>query len=269
MQLLQTNINTVHKAVMDNHVGFKECSSVVPDSRLKEKFENISIKRLNMAKQLEIRGGATRKRRGSLSGSLNRAWSKIRLSFDSDNAVQHWLEGMVQAEVRLKKVYNTALLSGGVDSALNALVVTHLRIINSDLSELRIISGEVKYLTKWETKIQTPGEKIKDSLHMTGENIKEKMHTTGENLSAKLSATGSVLNSKLIATGATIQDKISTTGSTVKDTVNHLTLTKNDQSAPVNVDQPTTGQNIKEKLHETGEAIKEKLGVGQQNTVNQ
>jgi uncharacterized protein (TIGR02284 family) len=241
MQYIQTNINTVHTALMDSIWGFKECASVVPDSRLKEKFEKIALERERMLRELEIRGGATKSSTGSVKGSLTRTWTKIKSSIAS--GVQHVLEDLAQEEANLRKTYNNALKSSACDSALNGLLFMHLRNIECDLSELRIICGEAKYGNKWDVSVPSAGEIIKEKLQTTGVTLKGKVQSTGEAISTKLTASGAVIKDKL-GLGQT-QPKTETVNMDVDldDTVN---------------EQPTTGQNIKAKLQATGTAIKEK-----------
>jgi uncharacterized protein (TIGR02284 family) len=264
MQFIQTNINSVHAALMDSVWGFKECASVVPDSRLKEKFDKIGCERERMVRELEIRGGATKSSTGSVKGSLTRTWTKIRSSLSS-GGVQHVLDDLVQEEANLKKMYDNALKSSAVDSALNGLLFTHLRSIECQLCELRIICGEAKYGSKWDTNTPSTGEILKDKLQVTGQNISSKLSTTGATLKEKLQNTGETISSKFSTSGATIKEKL---GFAQQDQI------QGDQDV-VNVDQHTTstGQQIKEKfqttghvikdnLQATGATIKEKLGMG-------
>jgi len=260
MQFIQTNINTVHTALLDSLWGFKECASVVPDQRLKEKFENIALDRERMLRELEIRGGATKSTSGSVKGSMSRTWTKIKSSLSS--GVQHVLDDLATEEANLRKTYNNALKSSACDSALNGLLFMHLRSIECHLSELRIICGEAKYSNKWDT--STPS---------TGEIIKEKLQTTGVSLKGKMQSTGQTISSKFSTSGTVIKDKLGF-GQTQTETVN----TNVDDTTTVN--QPTTGQNIKAKLQATGTAIKDKaqaagtvikdkFGMGQQTQQNE
>jgi len=256
MQYLQTNINTVHAALNDSYWGFKECASVVPDSRLKENFSKIAMERGRMVRELEVRGGATRSSSGSVTGSLNRTWSKIKASVSS---VQHMLDDMGKEEASLKKTYEDALKSSGVDSALNGLLMTHLQTIECDLKDLRIICGEAKYSDKWDINVPTTGEKIKGKLQTTGENISSKLSSTGATIKDTFHSTSENISSKFSTSGAAIKDKLGfgQTQTTVTDpTVTDPTVTITDQHT-------TTGQNIKDKLQATGSAIKDKLGFGQ------
>jgi uncharacterized protein (TIGR02284 family) len=240
MQFIQTNVNTVHAALMDSLWGFKECAAVVPDVRLKEKFEKIAGERERMVRELEIRGGATKSSAGSVKGSLTRTWTKIKSSLSS-GGIQHVLDDLAQEEASLKKIYNDALKSQGVDSSLNGLLFGHLCSIECHLSELRIICGEAKYGNKWDTTTQS-----------TGEILKEKLQTTGQTISSKLSSTG-----------ATIKDKFSTSGAVIKDKLGfNQTHTENVDNT-INPEHQTMGQQIKEKLQTTGTVIKDKLGMGQ------
>jgi len=247
MQLIQTNINTVHAALTDSLWGFKECATVVPDSRLKEKFEKIALERERMIRELEIRGGATKSTSGSVKGSLTRTWTKIKTSVSS--GVLHVLDDLAQEEANLRKTYDNALKSSGVDSALNGLLITHLRSIECNLSELRIICGEAKYSNKWD--INTPS---------TGEVLKEKLQTTGHTISTKLSTTGTTLKGKMAGAGETISSKFSTSGVAIKEKLG-LGHTNNSTIEPTvnSTEQPTTGQNIKAKLQSAGTAIKDNL----------
>jgi len=244
MQFIQTNINTVHTALMDSIWGFKECASVVPDQRLKEKFENIALDRERMLRELEIRGGATKSTSGSVKGSMSRTWTKIKSSLSS--GVQHVLDDLATEEANLRKTYNNALKSSACDSALNGLLFMHLRSIECHLSELRIICGEAKYSSKWD--ISTPS---------TGEVIKEKLQTTGVTLKGKMQSTGQTISSKLTASGIAIKDKLGLGQQTQPQTVDmDLDI---DDTTTVNTEQhPTTGQQIKEKLQATGTVIKDK-----------
>jgi uncharacterized protein (TIGR02284 family) len=244
MQFIQTNINTVHAALMDSIWGFKECASVVPDSRLKEKFENIALDRERMLRELEIRGGATKSTSGSVKGSMSRTWTKIKSSLSS--GVQHVLDDLATEEANLRKTYNNALKSPACDSALNGLLFTHLRSIECHLSELRIICGEAKYGSKWD--VSTPS---------TGEILKEKLQTTGVTLKGKMQSTGQTISSKLTASGIAIKDKLGL-GQSQTETV-HTDLGSDDITTVTTEQQPTTGQNIKAKLQATGTAIKENL----------
>jgi uncharacterized protein (TIGR02284 family) len=244
MQYVQTNINTVHAALMDSVWGFKECASVVPDTRLKEKFEKIALERERMLRELEIRGGATKSSTGSVKGSLTRTWTKIKTSLSS--GVQHVLDDLASEEASLKKTYNNALKSSACDSALNGLLFTHLRNIECHLSELRIICGEAKYGSKWDVATPSTGEIIKEKLQTTGVALKDKMQSTGQTISSKFSSSEAVVKEK----GLGQQNQTQTDNMTVDDT----TTVEN---------QPTTGQNIKAKLQATGTAIKDKLGMGQ------
>jgi uncharacterized protein (TIGR02284 family) len=253
MQFIQTNINTVHAALTDSFWGFKECATVVPDTRLTEKFEKIALERESMLRELEIRGGATKSTSGSMKGSLTRTWTKIKSSLSS--GVQHVLDDLAQEEANLRKTYENALKSSSVDSALNGLLITHLRNIECHLSELRIICGEAKYSNKWD--ISTPS---------TGEVIKEKLQTTGHTISSKLSTTGTTLKGKMAGAGETISSKFSTSGVAIKDKLGLGQTSESSSSSStmdttVNTDstQPTTGQNIKAKLQATGTAIKDNL----------
>jgi uncharacterized protein (TIGR02284 family) len=266
MQFIQTNINTVHAALTDSYWGFKECATVVPDTRLTEKFEKIALERESMLRELEIRGGATKSTSGSMKGSLTRTWTKIKSSLSS--GVQHVLEDLAQEEANLRKTYDNALKSSAVDSALNGLLITHLRNIECHLSELRIICGEAKYSNKWD--VSTPS---------TGEVIKEKLHTTGQTISSKLSTTGATLKGKMAGAGETISSKFSTSGVAIKEKLGlgQTTEITTAVDTTVNTDttQPTTGQNIKAKLQatgtaikETGLAIKEKFSGGQATTTS-
>jgi uncharacterized protein (TIGR02284 family) len=242
MQYIQTNINTVHTALMDSIWGFKECASVVPDSRLKEKFEKIALERERMLRELEIRGGATKSSTGSVKGSLTRTWTKIKSSIAS--GVQHVLDDLAQEEANLRKTYNNALKSSACDSALNGLLFMHLRNIECHLSELRIICGEAKYGNKWDVSAPSTGEIIKEKLQTTGVTLKGKVQSTGEAISTKFSTSGAVIKDKL-GFGHT-QPKTETVSMNLDDTTT------------VN-EQPTTGQNIKAKFQATGTAIKENL----------
>lgn len=255
MQYIQTNINTVHAALLDSVWGFKECASIVPDTRLKEKFEKIALERERMLRELEIRGGATKSTTGSVKGSLTRTWTKIKSSLSS--GVQHVLEDLASEEASLRKTYNNALKSSACDSALNGLLFTHLRNIECHLSELRIICGEAKYGSKWDVATPSTGEVIKEKLQTTGVALKDKMQITGQTISSKFSSSGAVVKEKL---GFGQQNQTQTDNMTVVDTTVEQ--------------QPTTGQNIKAKLQATGTAIKEnlqstgtvikdKLGMGQ------
>jgi uncharacterized protein (TIGR02284 family) len=269
MQYLQTNINTVHTALNDSYWGFKECAAVVPDS-LKEKFSKIAMERGRMVRELEVRGGATRSSSGSVTGSLNRTWSKIKASVSS---VQHMLDDMGKEEASLKKTYEDALKSSAVDSSLNGLLITHLQTIECDLRDLRIICGEAKYSDKWDIAVPTTGEKFKEKLHTTGETISSKLSSTGETISSKLSSTGTTIKDTFHSTSENISSKFSTSGAAIKDKLG-FGQTQNEQPQIVtSTDQhTTTGQNIKDKLQATGTAIKDKLGFGQtenQQTENQ
>jgi uncharacterized protein (TIGR02284 family) len=246
MQLIQTNINTVHAALTDSLWGFKECATVVPDSRLKEKFEKIALERERMIRELEIRGGATKSTSGSMKGSLTRTWTKIKTSLSS--GVQHVLDDLAEEEANLRKTYDNALRSSGVDSALNGLLITHLRNIECNLSELRIICGEAKYSNKWDISTQS-----------TGEVLKEKLQTTGHTISTKLSTTGATLKGKMAGASETISSKFSTSGVAIKEKLGLGHTTDSTIEPTVNTEQPTTGQNIKAKLQSAGTAIKDNL----------
>jgi len=231
MQFIQTNINTVHAALMDSVWGFKECATVVPDSRLKEKFEKIAMERQRMIRELEVRGGATKSTTGSVKGSLTRSWTKIMSALSS--GVQHVLDDLATEEADLRKTYDNALKSSAVDSAVNGLLFTHLRNIECHLSELRIICGEAKYSNKWD--ISTPS---------TGEILKEKLQTTGQTISSKLSSTGATLKDKMAITGDTIKDKLGL-GQT--------------QTQPTTM--AITGETIPSKFTTSGTVIKDQLGL--------
>jgi len=247
MQYIQTNINTVHTALMDSLWGFKECASVVPDSRLKEKFEKIALERERMLRELEIRGGATKSSSGSMKGSLTRTWTKIKSSLSS--GAQQALDDLAQEEANLRKTYNNALKSSACDSALNGLLFMHLRVIECHLSELRIICGEAKYGHKWDVSTPSTGEILKEKLQATGVTLKGKMHSTGETISSKLSTSGAVIKDKL-GFGQTKPQTETVNPQSISDTT-------------INSEQHTTGQQIKEKLQATGTAIKDKLGMDQ------
>jgi len=223
-----------------------------------------------MIRELEIRGGATKSEVGSVKGSLTRAWSKIKTSVSS--GVQHALDDLAQEEANLKKTYENALKSPACDSALNGLLFQHLRMIECQLSELRIICGEAKYGNKWDISTPSTGEKIKERLHTTGQTISSKFSATGATIKDTFSSTGATIKDKFHSTSENISSKFSTSGTTVKeklglgqtqqtvtDVDNQPTITTTDQST-------TTGQNIKEKLQATGTAIKDKLGFGQTQT---
>jgi len=237
MQFIYTNINTVHAALMDSFWGFKECAAVVPDSRLKEKFEKIAFERQRMIRELEIRAGATKSTSGSVKGSLTRTWTKIKSSISS-GGIQHVLDDLAQEEASLRKTYDNALKSPAVDSALNGLLITHLRNIECHLSELRIICGEAKYSHKWDISTPSPTEVLK-----------EKLQTTGHTISSKLSTTGAILKDKMVTTGGTIKDKLGLGQTQTTDTETEQTTTTT----------TSTGQNIKAQLQATGTAIKDKM----------
>jgi uncharacterized protein (TIGR02284 family) len=246
MQFIQTNINTVHAALMDSIWGYKECASVVPDSRLKEKFENIALDRERMLRELEIRGGATKSTSGSVKGSMSRTWTKIKSSLSS--GVQHVLDDLATEEANLRKTYDNALKSSACDSALNGLLFMHLRSIECHLSQLRIICGEAKYGNKWDV-----------SAPSTGEIIKEKLQTTGVTLKGKMQSTGQTISSKLTASGIAIKDKLGLGQQSQTQTETATMDLDLDDTTVVTTEQPTTGQNIKAKLQATGIAIKENL----------
>jgi uncharacterized protein (TIGR02284 family) len=278
MQYIQTNINTVHAALTDSYWGFKECASVVPDSRLREKFEKISLERERMLRELEIRGGATKSTTGSVKGSLTRTWTKIKSSISS--GVQHVLEDLAAEEASLKKTYDNALKSSACDSALNGLLFMHLRNIECHLSELRIICGEAKYGNKWDVSTPSTGEVIKEKLQTTGATLKGKMQTTGETISTKFSTSGTVIKNKLgLGQNNQQQQNIETVNlddTTVNTLEQHPTTGQNIKAklqatgTSIKEGLQTTGAVIKDKAQATGTVIKEKLGIGQtqQNTVD-
>jgi uncharacterized protein (TIGR02284 family) len=278
MQFIQTNINTVHAALTDSYWGFKECASVVPDSRLREKFEKISLERERMLRELEIRGGATKSTTGSVKGSLTRTWTKIKSSISS--GVQHVLEDLAAEEASLKKTYDNALKSSACDSALNGLLFMHLRNIECHLSELRIICGEAKYGNKWDVSTPSTGEVIKEKLQTTGATLKGKMQTTGETISTKFSTSGTVIKNKLgLGQNNQQQQNIETVNlddTTVNTLEQHPTTGQNIKAklqatgTSIKEGLQTTGAVIKDKAQATGTVIKEKLGIGQtqQDTVN-
>jgi uncharacterized protein (TIGR02284 family) len=266
MQFIQTNVNTVHAALMDSLWGFKECATVVPDLRLKDKFETIAFERERMVRELEIRGGATKSSSGSVKGSLTRTWTKIKSSLSS-GGIQHVLDDLAQEEANLRKIYNDAINSQGVDSSLNGLLFTHLRNIECHLSELRIICGEAKYGNKWDTTVPSTGEILKGKLQTTGQTISGKLQTTGQTISSKLSSTGATISSKFSTSGAVIKDKLGfgqthTDNTTVDTTVNNP---EHQQTMGQQIKEKlqTTGTIIKDKAQATGTVIKDKLGFGQ------
>jgi uncharacterized protein (TIGR02284 family) len=260
--MLQTNVNTVHAALLDSQWGYQECASVIPDTRLKEKFEKIAMQRTQMIRDLEIRGGATKSEVGSVKGSLTRAWSKIKTSVSS--GVQHALDDLAQEEANLKKTYDNALKSPACDSALNGLLFQHLRMIESQLSELRIICGEAKYGNKWDISTQSTGEKLKEKLQTTGQTLSSKFSSTGATIKDKLHTTGENISSKFSTSGAVVKEKLGFGQHTTAPVVdNPTTLDTTTTTTTTITDQHTTGQNIKEKLQATGTAIKDKLGFGQ------
>eukprot|EP00456_Euglypha_rotunda_P019724 TRINITY_DN1741_c0_g1_i1.p1 TRINITY_DN1741_c0_g1~~TRINITY_DN1741_c0_g1_i1.p1 ORF type:complete len:215 (+),score=33.88 TRINITY_DN1741_c0_g1_i1:122-766(+) len=186
MQMLQTNVNTIHAKLADSQLGFKECISHITDSSLKQKFESIVVKRGEMMRELEIRGGATKGNSGSVIGTLSRTWNSIKLNFSSGQ--QHILDDIVKEELALKKTYDDALKSEGVSSALNGLLMEHINKIDFDLSELRGVCGESK---QWSTTSgeKTMGEKVKDKLGFgdTHHNQTVETHqTVGEKVKDKL-----------------------------------------------------------------------------------
>lgn len=298
MQFIYTNVNTVHAALLDSLWGFKECASVVPDVHLKEKFEKIALERERMIRELEIRGGATKSSSGSVKGSLTRTWTKIKSSISS-GGIQHVLDDLAQEEANLRKTYNDALNSPGVDSALNGLLFTHLRSIECQLSELRIICGEAKYSNKWDISVPTTGETLKEKLYTTGDTISSKFSTSGAVIKDKLGfgqtthteketfdstvntteqhpTTGQNIKAKLQATGTAIKENLQATGAAIKGKFSGGQTQSVDDTHTVNTTEPqqTTGQQIKEKLQATGTAIKDKaqatgtmvkdkLGMGQ------
>jgi len=281
MQFIHTNINTVHAALLDSFWGFKECAAVVPDSRLKEKFEKISLERQRMIRELEIRGGATKSTSGSVKGSLTRTWTKIKSSISS-GGIQHVLDDLAQEEANLRKTYDDALKSPGVDSAVNGLLITHLRNIECHLSELRIICGEAKYSHKWDIATPSTTEVFKEKLQTTGQTISSKLQTTGTALKDKMAITGQTISTKMASTGQTISTKFSTSGAVIKDklgfgqtnteTTDNMmiepTVNDTDTYPPTTGEQikdklQTTGTSIKENLQATGTSIKDKLGMGQ------
>lgn len=303
MQFIHTNINTVHAALLDSFWGFKECAAVVPDSRLKEKFEKIAFERQRMIRELEIRGGASKSTSGSMTGGLTRTWTKIKSSLSS-GGVQHVLDDLAQEEASLRKTYDNALKSPAVDSALNGLLITHLRNIECHLSELRIICGEAKYSHKWDIATPSTTEVLKEKLQTTGQTISTKLSTTGATLKDKMASTGQTISTKFSSSGAVIKDKFSTSGAVIKDklgfgqthteTVDNMvepSVNDTDTYPPTTVEQikdklptmptgqqikdafptgqqvkeklQTTGTSIKENLQTTGTTIKDKLGMGQ------
>jgi len=284
MQFIHTNINTVHAALLDSFWGFKECAAVVPDSRLKEKFEKIAFERQRMIRELEIRGGATKSTSGSVKGSLTRTWTKIKSSISS-GGIQHVLDDLAQEEANLRKTYDDGLKSPAVDSAVNGLLITHLRNIECHLSELRIICGEAKYSHKWDIATPSTTEVFKEKLQTTGQTISSKLSTTGTALKGKMVSTGQTISTKMASTGQTISTKFSTSGAVIKDklgfgqtntetntetTDNMVEPTVNDTDTypPTTGEQikdklQTTGTSIKEGLQATGTSIKDKLGMGQ------
>jgi len=267
MQFIHTNINTVHAALLDSFWGFKECAAVVPDSRLKEKFEKISLERQRMIRELEIRGGATKSTSGSVKGSLTRTWTKIKSSISS-GGIQHVLDDLAQEEANLRKTYDDALKSPGVDSAVNGLLITHLRNIECHLSELRIICGEAKYSHKWDIATPSTTEVLKEKLQTTGQTISSKLQTTGTALKGKMAVTGQTISTKMASTGQTISTKFSSSGAVIKDKLGfgqtNTESTTDDMMIEPTVNDtdtypPTTGEQIKDKLQTTGTTIKQNL----------
>lgn len=246
MQLLQTNINNVHSALVDSLWGYRECASVVPDSRLKEKFDAVALERERMVRQLEIHGGATKSTSGSVKGSLTRTWTKIKTSVSS--GVLHVLDALAQEEANLKKTYENAIKSSAIDSALNGILILQHRSIEKHLSELRIIQGEAKYSNKWDINTPSPAAKIKEKFQTTGRRLSSKFSTTGtsgENITSKFSTSGPAVDNTTTTTTEHIKEKLQETGTAIKD---NLQL---------------TGTVIKENLQSTGIVLKDKLGLGQ------
>jgi len=198
-----------------------------------------------MVKDLEVRAGATPSTSGSMKGSLNRMWTKIKSSITS-GGVQHTLDDLAQEEADLKKLYETALSSAAIDSALNGVLNTHLKSIATHLSELRIICGEAKYGDKWDIATPSTGEVLKDKLSTAGSTVTATLQSTGQSISSAVSSSGVVIKDKL---GYGQSDTNVTTGTTVSGTT--------DTSATTSTG--TTTQHIKEQLVATGTVIKDNL----------
>jgi len=213
---------------------------VVPDTRLKEKFDAVALERERMVRQLEIHGGTTKSTSGSVKGSLNRTWTKIKSSVSS--GVLHVLDDLVQEEANLKKTYENAIKSSAIDSALNGILILQHRSIEKHLSELRIIQGEAKYSNKWDLSTPSPAAKIKEKFQTTGRRLSSKFSTTSTTPS-KFSTSGPVVNNT--TTTEHIKEKLQETGTAIKDNLQ------------------STGTVIKDNLQSTGIVLKDKLGFGQ------
>jgi len=153
MQLLQINLDSLHKNLVDSQLGFKECASITKNDSWKHKFEFFAAKREQMMRDIEIYG-ASKSSSGTMSGGLSRAWMDIKASLTGGG--QNVMDSVWKEETELKKTYENALKSHGIASALNGLLVDHIRKIDSDLIDLQSLFGdEGKHLITEEQNVKT------------------------------------------------------------------------------------------------------------------
>jgi uncharacterized protein (TIGR02284 family) len=186
MQFFQVNVDSLHKSLVDSELGFKDCASITKNDVWKQKFECFASKRLQMMRDLEIYGGASKTVTGTMKGGLSRAWLDIKSSISGGG--QNIADSICKEEMSLKKAYENALKSYGIASSLNGLLMDHMKKIDCDMKELHSMFGtEMKMTdTAVNTTEQPPaiqrkqsiGDKIKSTFGIGGTTEQQQMMTT-------------------------------------------------------------------------------------------
>jgi hypothetical protein len=185
MQFFQVNVDSLHKCLVDSELGFKDCSSITKNDVWKQKFEIFASKRMQMMRDLEIYGGASKIVTGTMKGGLSRAWMDIKTSISGGG--QNIADSICKEELSLKRAYENALRSYGIASSLNGLLLEHIRKIDSDLKELHSMFGtEVKSTETINTeptvqRKQSIGDKIKSTFGFQSTEPTEKTIQRQEN----------------------------------------------------------------------------------------
>jgi uncharacterized protein (TIGR02284 family) len=142
-----STVNDLIETCKDGEEGFRTAAEALQNPRTKERFQQYSRQRAEMARELQLevrRLGGTPERSGSVSGSLHRGWMNIK-SVVTGKDDQKIISEAERGEDVAKEVYAKAL-GQNLDARTRALVEQQAAQVRQVHDEVRAMekSGAVK-----------------------------------------------------------------------------------------------------------------------------